>query len=172
MHSNKACTHVLFHTVCLLSLQIVKENGLCLCRWVFPCCSGSLPLCSGWGSALGEKPSQRPERGLPAIWNSLEHKERCQQEALKWLLSAPPRGRQVFPLVPWLGKLPSQSCDAYILSSVFHCLSCWGFCGHLPPFEHPFYIWGIPHSLSPASPCRSPTCTFPASLTARCKFET
>lgn len=104
MHSNQAWKPVLFPTVCQLNFQIVMENGLCLCRWVvFPCCSGSLPLCSSWGSALGERPSHRPEQGLPAIWISLEHKERCQQEALKWLLSGSSGITSISP-GPWLGN--------------------------------------------------------------------
>lgn len=156
MHSNKACTHVLFPTVCLLSLQIVKENGLCLCRWVFPCCSGSLPLCSGWGSALGEKPSQRPERGLPAIWNSLEHKERCQQEALKWLLSAPPGEDKYFPwFLDWGNFPPSHvmhtfwalyfiAFNAEVFAATYHLLNT------LSTFEEFPTVWVLlPHVEAP-----------------------
>lgn len=138
------------------------ENELCLCRWVvFPACSGSLPLCSSWGSALGERPSQRPEQGLPAICSTRKDVSRKRSNGSSPALP----GWPVFPPVPQLGKFNSHLMYTFWALDlvVFHArvfVATYHLLNTLSMFEEFPTVWVLPLH------CISPKYTFPASLTA------
>lgn len=156
MHNNKPWKPALCPTVCQLNFQIVPENGLCLSRWA------SLLV---WQLApVQELRVSSWRKAQPEAWAGtschLEQSGAPGMKSARSVSSPAPPGKTSMSPSSSTGETSQALPGTWAL--YFCCLSCWGFCGHLPPFEHPFYVWGIPRSLSPTAPFDKPQLHFPS----------
>lgn len=136
------------------------ENGLCLfvCDSSFPAALAASPYAVAEGQLLEKSPA----RGLR--WDFLQsgtvwatRKDVSKKHSNDSFSSS--HRIPDFPPVPWLEKC-KPLLVGQVLSLPFGYNSWLGFCGHSISFGHPFYVWGVLHSMNPASPMYRPQMHF------------
>lgn len=169
MHSNKAWKPVLFPTVCQLNFQGVWRTGCaCVGESSFPAALAAGPCAvlrvSSW------------RKSQPEAWAGTScHLE---QSGAQWKMSARstqmtplqfPGEEQYFPQFHDWGNLTVTTSNLvhkfWVLRLVaFHALAFVAAYHLLKIF---FYVWGIPHRMSPASPSYKPLVHFPSFFYSR-----